>query len=175
MTPDEYCQQKAVQSGSSFYYSFLFLPPERRRAITALYAYCREVDDAVDECDAPGAMPAAEGVAFWRAELARCFDGGTPQTPQGRQLQPLIRAMEDFKNDTLLQENDLDAAFSNSIRLAMRGNLFAALDGLFDILRQDKHFRKDRARTVSLSLLELVDPLGSQTLEYRKELTHILF
>ncbi len=53
MTPDEYCQQKAAQSGSSFYYSFLFLPPERRRAITALYAFCREVDDVVDECCAP--------------------------------------------------------------------------------------------------------------------------
>jgi len=49
MTPDEYCQQKAAHSGSSFYYSFLFLPPERRRAITALYAFCREVDDVVDE------------------------------------------------------------------------------------------------------------------------------
>jgi capsular exopolysaccharide synthesis family protein len=49
MTPDEYCQRKAAQSGSSFYYSFLFLPPERRRAITALYAFCREVDDVVDE------------------------------------------------------------------------------------------------------------------------------
>ena len=50
MTPDEYCQEKAAHSGSSFYYSFLFLPPERRRAITALYAFCREVDDIVDEC-----------------------------------------------------------------------------------------------------------------------------
>ena len=49
MTPDEYCQQKAAASGSSFYYSFLFLPAERRRAITALYAFCREVDDVVDE------------------------------------------------------------------------------------------------------------------------------
>ena len=49
MTPDEYCQHKAAASGSSFYYSFLFLPPPRRRAITALYAFCREVDDAVDE------------------------------------------------------------------------------------------------------------------------------
>ena len=53
MTPDEYCQQKAAASGSSFYYSFLFLPPERRRAITALYAFCREVDDVVDECADP--------------------------------------------------------------------------------------------------------------------------
>ena len=50
MTPDEYCQDKAAASGSSFYYSFLFLPPERRRAITALYAFCREIDDVVDEC-----------------------------------------------------------------------------------------------------------------------------
>lgn len=49
MSPDEYCQQKAATSGSSFYYSFLFLPPPQRRAITALYAYCREVDDVVDE------------------------------------------------------------------------------------------------------------------------------
>jgi phytoene synthase len=53
MTPDEYCQQKAAASGSSFYYSFLFLPPERRRAITALYAFCREVDDVVDESSDP--------------------------------------------------------------------------------------------------------------------------
>jgi 15-cis-phytoene synthase len=49
MTPDEYCQQKAAASGSSFYYAFHFLPPSRRRAITALYAFCREVDDVVDE------------------------------------------------------------------------------------------------------------------------------
>ncbi|TAN55407.1 MAG: squalene synthase HpnD, partial [Betaproteobacteria bacterium] len=48
MSPDKYCQRKAAASGSSFYYAFLFLPPERRRAITALYAFCREVDDAVD-------------------------------------------------------------------------------------------------------------------------------
>ena len=53
MTPDEYCQQKAAQSGSSFYYSFLFLPPQRRKAITALYAFCREVDDVVDETSDP--------------------------------------------------------------------------------------------------------------------------
>ena len=49
MDPHEYCQQKAAHSGSSFYYSFLFLTKERRRAITALYAFCREVDDVVDE------------------------------------------------------------------------------------------------------------------------------
>ena len=50
MTPKQYCQQKAAKSGSSFYYSFMFLPKQKREAITALYAFCREVDDIVDEC-----------------------------------------------------------------------------------------------------------------------------
>ena len=53
MTPDQYCQEKCATSGSSFYYSFLFLPPARRQAIMALYAFCREVDDVVDECNDP--------------------------------------------------------------------------------------------------------------------------
>jgi phytoene synthase len=69
MTPDEYCQQKAARSGSSFYYSFLFLPQNQRRAITALYAFCREVDDVVDECQDP--QLAATKLAWWRQELAR--------------------------------------------------------------------------------------------------------
>ena len=53
MTPDAYCSKKAGESGSSFYYSFLFLPEQKRKAITALYAFCREVDDIVDECNEP--------------------------------------------------------------------------------------------------------------------------
>jgi len=69
MTPDEYCQKKAAHSGSSFYYSFLFLPPERRRAITALYAFCREVDDAVDEPS--DASVARATLTWWRGEVAR--------------------------------------------------------------------------------------------------------
>jgi 15-cis-phytoene synthase len=78
MTPDEYCQQKAVASGSSFYYSFLFLPPERRRAITALYAYCREVDDVVDECTDEGV--ARTKLAWWRDEVGKLY-AGKPQHP----------------------------------------------------------------------------------------------
>jgi phytoene synthase len=88
MTPDEYCQQKAAQSGSSFYYSFLFLPPPRRRAITALYAFCREVDDVVDEVPDPGV--ARTKLAWWRQEVARLF-GGTPQHPVGKALLPVVR------------------------------------------------------------------------------------
>jgi phytoene synthase len=85
MSPDEYCQQKAVQSGSSFYYSFLFLPPERRRAITALYAYCREVDDAVDETSDDGV--ARTKLAWWRKELAAML-AGNPTHPVTRALLP---------------------------------------------------------------------------------------
>lgn len=85
MTPDEYCQEKAAQSGSSFYYSFLFLPPERRRAITALYAFCREVDDVVDECT--DATVAAQKLAWWRSEVAQ-LEAGTPNHPVTRALEP---------------------------------------------------------------------------------------
>ena len=88
MTPDEYCQQKAAQSGSSFYYSFLFLSAERRRAITALYALCREVDDVVDEVADPGL--ARTKLAWWRQEIATAFSG-TPQHPVTRALVPVVR------------------------------------------------------------------------------------
>ena len=87
MTPEQYCQQKATASGSSFYYSFLFLPPERRRAITALYAFCREVDDVVDET--ADAQLAATKLAWWRQEVALLFDG-KPQHPVSRALQPAL-------------------------------------------------------------------------------------
>jgi phytoene synthase len=89
MTPDEYCQEKAAASGSSFYYSFLFLPPERRRAITALYAFCREVDDVVDETRE--AQIAAAKLAWWRSELAN-MERGNPQHPVTQALAPHIAA-----------------------------------------------------------------------------------
>ena len=87
MTPEDYCQQKAAASGSSFYYSFLFLPPERRRAITALYAFCREVDDVVDECS--DAQVAAGKLAWWRAELDGLY-AGRPQHPVTKALQAVL-------------------------------------------------------------------------------------
>src|SRR6185436_8603775 len=87
MTPDEYCQQKAAASGSSFYYSFLFLPPDRRRAITALYAFCREVDDVVDEVHEVDL--ARVKLAWWRTEVANLF-AGHPQHPVTRALEPFI-------------------------------------------------------------------------------------
>jgi len=85
MTPDEYCQEKAAQSGSSFYYSFLFLPPPRRAAITALYAFCREVDDTVDEIEDQSV--AAAKLMWWRGELHQLF-AGTPTHPVTQALLP---------------------------------------------------------------------------------------
>ncbi|MDO8906818.1 presqualene diphosphate synthase HpnD [Hydrogenophaga sp.] len=73
MTPQDYVQQKAAASGSSFYYAFLFLPPERRAAITAFYAFCREVDDVVDEVKDPDV--AQTKLAWWRHEVATAYAG----------------------------------------------------------------------------------------------------
>ena len=87
MTPEEYCRQKAARSGSSFYYSFLFLPPERRRAIVALYAFCREVDDVVDEVSDVDVARAK--LAWWRREVAAAYDGA-PQHPVTQALQPVV-------------------------------------------------------------------------------------
>jgi phytoene synthase len=89
MTPDEYCQRKAAASGSSFYYSFLFLPAERRRAITALYAFCREVDDVVDETSEREI--AAAKLTWWRTEVANLF-AGNPQHPVTQALKPHLEA-----------------------------------------------------------------------------------
>ena len=73
MTPQQYVQQRAAASGSSFYYAFMFLPPPRRAAITAFYAFCREVDDVVDEVHDPSV--AASKLAWWRGEVAATVAG----------------------------------------------------------------------------------------------------
>ncbi|MDH5472935.1 MAG: presqualene diphosphate synthase HpnD [Gammaproteobacteria bacterium] len=87
MTPDEYCQNKAATSGSSFYYSFMFLPELQRRAITALYAFCREVDDVVDECKEESI--AHQKLDWWRQEIKNLFSE-QPQHPVTKALQPLL-------------------------------------------------------------------------------------
>jgi 15-cis-phytoene synthase len=79
---------------TSFYYAFLVLPPEQRRAIIAVWDFCRAVDDAIDECPADGPAEGRAAVVFWRDELARCFDAAPPATPQGQRLQPFIRACD---------------------------------------------------------------------------------
>jgi phytoene synthase len=88
MTPDQYCQNKTAESGSSFYYSFMFLSSERRRAITALYAFCREVDDVVDECSDENV--ARTTLAWWRGQVAAIYSG-TPQHPVAQALVPVVK------------------------------------------------------------------------------------
>jgi 15-cis-phytoene synthase len=102
---------------TSFYYSFLVLPADQRRAIIAVWDFCRAVDDAVDEADE--SQPAAarsprEALGYWRAELARCYGNERPESPQGRSLKPFIRdfdlprqAFEDVVDGV---EMDLDRA-----------------------------------------------------------------
>jgi len=90
MTPDEYCQDKAAKSGSSFYYSFRFLPEQQRQAIIALYAFCREVDDAVDEI--ADVEVASKTLDWWRDEIHNTF-AGNPSHPVGKAL---VTAIENF-------------------------------------------------------------------------------
>jgi phytoene synthase len=96
MDHHQYCQDRAAASGSSFYYSFVFLPPDTRRAITAFYALCRELDDVVDECHER--QVAVAKLEWWREEIAR-FAAGVPEhpatralfdTPQGRSVTPAL-------------------------------------------------------------------------------------
>ncbi len=86
MTPEQYVQQKAAASGSSFYYAFLFLPKPRRAAITAFYAFCREVDDVVDEVNDPSV--ARTKLAWWQAEVDKSF-AGSPTHPVMKAMMPL--------------------------------------------------------------------------------------
>ena len=91
MTPEQYVQDKAAKSGSSFYYAFLFLPPPRRAAITAFYAFCREVDDVVDELGEPSV--AATKLAWWRKEVGSAFTG-QPSHPVTKALMPHTAAFD---------------------------------------------------------------------------------
>ena len=111
MTPDAYCRQRAAASGSSFYYSFLFLAPERRNAILALYAFCREVDDVVDEVSDPGVARAK--LAWWAQELERVYRG-EPQHPVGKALAPVVRtyALEKSQLVEILEGMSMDLDYN---------------------------------------------------------------
>ncbi len=88
MTPQQYCQQKTAKSGSSFYYSFFFLPKQKREAMTALYAFCREVDDIADECTE--LQVAQVKLSWWRSEIENLFQG-KPIHPVSKALLPHVK------------------------------------------------------------------------------------
>jgi phytoene synthase len=152
MTPDEYCQQKAAQSGSSFYYSFLFLPAERRRAITALYAYCREVDDVVDECTDAGV--ARTKLAWWRDEVGKLY-AGNPQHPVTQALATAI------KTYNIQQENMLELI--DGMAMDLEYNRYPD----FDTLHTYCHKVAGVVGLMSASIFGYTD---QQTLEYAAEL-----
>ena len=102
---------------TNFYYSFLVLPPRQRRAIVAVWDFCRAVDDAVDEkasgTDREAARRAAASeLCSWRRELAACYDGGPVHTAEAEQLRPHIAAFrlprEKFEEVIEGVEMDLD-------------------------------------------------------------------
>ncbi|HEY3300370.1 MAG TPA: presqualene diphosphate synthase HpnD [Methylophilaceae bacterium] len=99
MTPQQYCEQKAAASGSSFYASFRFLSKAKREAMIALYAFCREVDDIADECT--DINIARTKLAWWRAEINNLYQGN-PQHPVSKAL------VEPIKTYSLIQEHFIE-------------------------------------------------------------------
>jgi phytoene synthase len=152
MDPHQYCQQKAAGSGSSFYYSFLFLPEDRRRAITALYAFCREVDDVVDECS--DAAVARTKLAWWRHELAAAFHG----TPQ----HPVARALAEVAPRFNLAEARLNEII-DGMQMDLEYNSYPS----FEALRQYCH---RVAGVVGLLSAEIFGYQDQRTLEYAADL-----
>ena len=173
MTPDEYCQEKAAASGSSFYYSFLFLPPERRRAITALYAFCREVDDVVDETHEM--QIAAAKLAWWRNEVAN-LSAGRPQHPvtkalgafteqfsiEAKRLNEIIDGME----MDLTQTRYLDWAGLQTYcdRVASVVGLLAA--GIFGY-RDERTLEYARALGIAFQLTNIIRDVGEDARKNR--------
>jgi putative thioredoxin len=90
-------------------------------------------------------------------------------------LLPLALALSDLDQNRLKEDDSLDSAFNQALRLVKRSNIEAAMDGLLDILRENKHFADGRARQILVALFELLgenDPVARQ---YRTELASVLF
>ncbi|MDH3438668.1 MAG: presqualene diphosphate synthase HpnD [Betaproteobacteria bacterium] len=152
MDPHQYCQQKAAASGSSFYYSFLFLPEEKRRAITALYAFCREVDDAVDECSDP--TLAHTKLAWWRKEVDAIYQGN-PQHPVARALAgmlPRFRLSQQHLNEII-----------DGMEMDLHYNRYPTFDAL-------KEYCHRVAGVVGLLSAEIFGYRDPRTLEYAADL-----
>ncbi len=152
MSPDEYCRKKAASSGSSFYYSFLFLPPARRRAITALYAFCREVDDVVDEIE--DQQLARTKLAWWRNEIANLY-AGNPQHPVTRALAPCLEPY----GITAVRLNEI----IDGMQMDLEQSRYLDFKGL-------EHYCYHVAGVVGLLAAGIFGYRDPQTLEYAKNL-----
>ena len=136
MEPFDYCQSKVASSGSSFTYSFRFLPDARRRGMTVLYAYCREVDDIVDEVTDPAV--ARMKLAWWRKEVAAVFHG-TPQHPVALALKPVVAEFglprEHF--DTIIDGMTMDLEQSRYLDYATLERYCHRVAGVVGLLSAD--------------------------------------
>lgn len=150
--PDQYCLQKAIQSGSSFYYSFRFLPPKQRQAIITLYAFCREVDDIVDTYKDKSV--AERKLTWWQEELNRIFEGH-PQHPVG------------FALLSTLQQYSLPKVLFEEILQGMQMDLAYQGYQTFEDLRVYCHCVASTVGLLSASIFGYQDP---KTLEYAKNL-----
>lgn len=152
MSPDQYCQEKAARSGSSFYYAFLFLPPERRRAITALYAFCREVDDVVDEVSESSV--ARMKLNWWRTQVDALF--------QGQAEHPVMKALAPHIQTFGIQDRQL----------------YAVIEGMemdLDQLRYPDWAALEKycwhaAGVVGEMSASIFGPITDQTLDYARKL-----
>ena len=152
MTPEQYCQHKAAQSGSSFYYSFLFLPTERRQAITALYAFCREVDDVVDENTDP--QVARTSLAWWRSEIVRMM--------QDQPTHPVTRALSPHVKTYGLQMDDLVAVI-DGMEMDLSQTRYLDFKGL-------EHYCWHVASVVGLLSARIFGLTDPRTLQYAEKL-----
>lgn len=152
MNPEEYCQQRAARSGSSFYQSFRLLPPVQRRAITALYAFCREVDDVVDSGIDPAL--AAIKLAWWREEIGRAY-AGQPQHPVTQALAPHLTA---FDLPRAVFDDILDGMSSDLVQ-----NRYADFDAL-------ETYCYRAAGTVGILAARIFGFSDPATLDYAREL-----
>ena len=152
MTPEQYCQHKAAQSGSSFYYSFLFLPTELRQAITALYAFCREVDDVVDENTDP--QVARTSLAWWRSEIVRMM--------QDEPTHPVTRALSPHVKTYGLQMDDLVAVI-DGMEMDLSQTRYLDFKGL-------EHYCWHVASVVGLLSARIFGLTDTRTLQYAEKL-----
>jgi phytoene synthase len=157
MTPEQYCQEKALQSGSSFYYSFLYLPAEKRRAITALYAFCREVDDVVDECSDEAV--ARVKLAWWRQEVSAIFNVNGDGKPPSH---PVAKALANVSNSFNLTAERLNQII-DGMEMDLNYNRYADFDTL-------RHYCYHVASVVGLCSAEIFGYRNPETLRYAEDL-----
>jgi 15-cis-phytoene synthase len=159
MTPDQYCESKAAQSGSSFYYAFRFLPPEKRAAITAFYAFCREADDVVDEVTDPSV--AKTKLLYWRKEIDALYDG----KPQHPVTQALARHIEPMH---------LPQAAFHTVIDGMQQDLEKTRYMNFDELKRYCYQAAGVVGEVSARIFGMQTPNNPKTLEYARTLGEAL-